>query len=98
MTANRRTDNRQTRRCQFYGRVQGVGFRYTTAGLARDYGIRGYVRNRSDGSVELVAQGPPGDIERLLTQLGEHFGRSIEQRIDEDYAGGETFASFEVRR
>ncbi len=39
------------------GRVQGVGFRYATIRRAGDLGVAGWVRNRSDGSVEIVAQG-----------------------------------------
>jgi acylphosphatase len=97
MTADRQTTDLQTRRFLFRGRVQGVGFRYTTANLARDCGVRGYVRNRSDGSVELVAHGAAAEIDRLLSQLGEHFAGYIEGRTDEDYGGGEPFASFEVR-
>ena len=83
---------------KFFGRVQGVGFRYTTAGLARDCGIRGYVRNLSDGSVELVAAGSAADLERLLARLSEHFAGSIESQTADDYRGGEVFGGFEVRR
>jgi len=90
--------NEPIHRYLFFGRVQGVGFRYTAAGLARDCRVRGYVRNRSDGSVELVAQGAQADVERLLAQLDEYFAGHIESRTPEDYAGGEPFASFEVRR
>lgn len=39
------------------GRVQGVGFRYATAARAQHLGIAGWVRNRGDGSVEIVADG-----------------------------------------
>lgn len=96
MSADRHTGE-QTRRYLFFGRVQGVGFRYTTAELARSIGVRGYVRNRSDGSVELVAQGTGKEIDQLLEQLGKHFAGSIERRTDEDFAGSETFSGFEVR-
>jgi acylphosphatase len=98
MTADRQTTDQQTRRYQFFGRVQGVGFRYTTAGLARDCGIRGYVRNLSDGSVELVAAGPAAALERLLARLTEHFAGSIERQTADDYRGGEVFEGFQVRR
>ncbi|HXY33022.1 MAG TPA: acylphosphatase [Planctomycetaceae bacterium] len=86
-----------TRRYLFFGRVQGVGFRYTTAGLARECGVLGYVRNRSDGSVELVAQGAEVDVDWLVTHLDAHFAGYIERRTVEDWPG-ETFAGFEVRR
>ncbi|HEX7637544.1 MAG TPA: acylphosphatase, partial [Burkholderiaceae bacterium] len=42
------------------GRVQGVGFREACVAEARALGVAGWVRNRPDGSVEVVLQGPPG--------------------------------------
>jgi acylphosphatase len=86
------------RRYLFFGRVQGVGFRYTTASLARDCGVRGYVRNRIDGSVELVAQGSETAIDRLLTGLDDRFGGYIERRTVEDCGQAESFSGFEIRR
>jgi acylphosphatase len=48
------------------GRVQGVSFRATTASQARQLGVVGWVRNLSDGSVELEAQGADDRIAALL--------------------------------
>jgi acylphosphatase len=45
--------------CVVYGRVQGVAFRANTCHQARRLGLRGWVRNCSDGTVELIAQGEP---------------------------------------
>jgi acylphosphatase len=47
------------------GRVQGVGFRYTTRHTARRLGLNGWVRNRGDGSVEVWAQGSRETLLRL---------------------------------
>ncbi len=51
------------------GRVQGVFFRAFAAGRARELGVRGYVRNRRDGSVEVVAEGEKKILEELIRQL-----------------------------
>jgi acylphosphatase len=52
-----------------YGRVQGVGFRYFVVEKAHALALRGYTRNDSDGSVEVLAQGPREALERLLAYL-----------------------------
>ena len=52
-----------------YGRVQGVNFRYFTASAARQLGLNGWVANRWDGTVEVMAEGKRGALEELLTLL-----------------------------
>ena len=54
------------------GRVQGVGFRWWTQQQAKRLGLRGYVRNLADGSVEVQASGSPESLEhlRLLLKRG----------------------------
>ena len=49
-----------------HGDVQGVGFRYFVIDRARSLGVRGWVRNRQDGTVELTAEGERGKLEELL--------------------------------
>jgi acylphosphatase len=48
------------------GHVQGVGFRYYAVHVARDLGIRGIVRNTSDGGVEAVAEGPRPILDQFV--------------------------------
>ena len=53
------------RRFIIKGRVQRVGFRYFVEDAARREGIQGYVRNQHDGSVEVVAEGDAGAMQRF---------------------------------
>lgn len=53
------------------GRVQGVGFRWWTRARALELGLAGWARNTRDGRVEVVAEGPRPDVERLVALLSE---------------------------
>ena len=54
------------RRLLVTGRVQGVGFRFAFADEARERRLRGWVRNRRDGSVEAIVAGPAADVEAVI--------------------------------
>ena len=53
------------------GRVQGVAYRAWTRAVASAQGIRGWVRNRDDGSVEALLAGPEEAVKAMLTAMGE---------------------------
>ena len=53
----------------FYGRVQGVGFRYYAVQKAGQLGLAGWVRNRYDGSVEMEVEGAETDIDQMILFL-----------------------------
>lgn len=55
-----------TRRLVIQGQVQGVGYRYAMMGMARRLSIKGWVRNRRDGSVEALVQGPLTAVDQLI--------------------------------
>ena len=63
-------DKKQARwRIRCYGQVQRVGFRYTALYLAQRLSLTGWVRNLSDGSVQLEAQGHVSHLRQLLIRL-----------------------------
>ncbi len=53
----------------FSGRVQGVGFRFTVCRIAEKYSVTGFVRNLSNGDVELVAEGPETDLSGFIYDI-----------------------------
>jgi acylphosphatase len=55
-----------TRHLTIRGRVQGVGFRKYVAYKAGELGVRGWVRNRIDGSVEAMVQGAPAAVTAII--------------------------------
>lgn len=60
-----------SKRVIYNGRVQGVGFRYTAHRIAEGYAVTGYVRNMTDGCVELVAEGVAEQVEAFLTAVAD---------------------------
>lgn len=73
------------------GRVQGVGFRWFAHREAAELHLRGWVRNTSDGKVELVAAGPPEDLAELRAALhkgsrGSRVDRVVEHELTDTEA------------
>lgn len=85
------------RRVVIRGRVQGVWFRGATESEARRHGVRGWVRNRSDGSVEAVFEGSAAAVQALLAfvQEGPRHARVDSVELHEEAPVGE--AGFEIR-
>ena len=83
---------------QVYGRVQGVNFRYYTQSEANRWRLTGWVSNRFDGSVEVVAEGEKAALQKLLTFLHRGPLSARVDRVQADWtkATGE-FARFRVR-
>ncbi len=65
------SDDRETRRYLVSGRVQGVGFRWYVEREAATLGIAGWVRNREDGRVEVMATGTRQQLSALHGRLRE---------------------------
>ncbi|HYD35966.1 MAG TPA: acylphosphatase [Allosphingosinicella sp.] len=84
-------------RVRIHGRVQGVFFRNWTVDRARALGLRGWVRNRRDGSVELVAFGGEEAVESLTADCRTGPPAARVERIDVATEEGEgPLAGFRV--
>jgi len=80
----------------YSGRVQGVGFRYTTVDLAEDLGVSGWVKNLSDGRVEILAEAEEDTLKIFLDKIRNGFSAYIrDTQIDWKPATGE-FSDFTI--
>ena len=74
----------------FAGRVQGVGFRYTTTHVAQRFAVAGYVQNMPDGRVCVVAEGTREVVAAFVDSVCERMSRYIDtHHVDESEATGE---------
>ncbi|MHC4187683.1 MAG: acylphosphatase [Planctomycetota bacterium] len=80
----------------FIGRVQGVGFRYTSYNIARRYQLTGYVKNLSDGTVEMIAQGPVDDVSACMRDIEEYFGNYIRDTKIEEIPFNSQYIDFKI--
>lgn len=80
------------------GRVQGVGMRYYTQRKALELGLTGFVRNLTDGRVEVVFEGPADQVEALLTWFQDGSPQARVDTIALRYEEPEgRFSTFNVR-
>jgi acylphosphatase len=80
-----------------HGDVQGVGFRYFVQRRAEEMGLAGWVKNRPDGSVEVVAEGSRAALGRLLELLSKGPGLADVDRVDVEWGKETGVTGFAVR-
>lgn len=81
----------------FSGRVQGVGFRYSTMQVAREFEVTGFVQNLPDGRVLLEVEGRPSEIDALVTAIEEQMHGLIRQTERRPGRRPARFSAFEIR-
>jgi acylphosphatase len=81
----------------FNGRVQGVGFRYTSEDIARDLNVVGWVRNLRDGRVELMAEAEEEVLKDFLGRINQYFSRYIQDLNTEWLAATGEFKDFGIK-
>ena len=96
MEANGAVARRRVR-VQVRGRVQGVAFRASTRAEARRLGVSGWVRNRSDGSVEAVFEGEAGAVAAAVAWCRHGPAWARVDGLDEQAEAPERLEGFEVR-
>jgi acylphosphatase len=80
----------------FTGRVQGVGFRYTTEHIAARHAVTGFVRNLDDGRVEAVVEGSRAEVDRFQHAVEEAMASNIRETTVVDGPAGGEFTRFSI--
>jgi len=80
----------------YIGTVQGVGFRYTARSIAKHHLVAGWVYNLPDGSVEMLIEGPPADVDACLKAIRDYWGGMITNEGIEPCAPA-GLSGFEIR-
>lgn len=79
------------------GTVQGVGFRYQTLQVSREYDVAGYVRNLPDGRVEIEVEGTRAEIEAFVEAVAERMHGYIRKMERQATEGAPKFSGFSIR-
>jgi acylphosphatase len=87
----------QARRLRIHGHVQGVFYRDSMRREAQRLGVTGWVRNRTDGTVEAHVEGPAEALEALFTWAGRGPQDARVTRVESSDAAAEGARSFEMR-
>ena len=82
----------------YTGKVQGVGFRAAAVEIARDYPVAGWVKNLSDGRVQLLAEGPADAVDKFLQAVRRHWDRNIEKEEVESQTPTGKYKGFDIAK
>ena len=80
----------------FIGQVQGVGFRFTAFRIANRYKLSGFVRNSPDGTVEMLTQGSPDDIDNCIRDIRDSLAGYIRETKVEEIPLNPQYTDFKI--
>ena len=86
-----------TRKLRIHGEVQGVFYRAWSRDQARALGVSGWVRNRADGSVEMLVRGDEAAVKHMIDLCRQGPSAARVERIDVEETQEEAPAGFEKR-
>ena len=83
---------------RYFGRVQGVGFRAGVRQIAAGFKVKGWVKNLSDGSVELLVAAEAAELEAFLQAVrNSRLGGYLDREVQDFPPMGDLAADFEIR-
>lgn len=81
----------------FTGRVQGVGFRYQTLQVAKEFEVSGFVKNLPDGRVQLDAEGQPAEVRDFVAAVQERMTGYIRKTEQSEGRRNPTYQGFAIQ-
>lgn len=81
----------------FSGHVQGVGFRYSTLQVAKEFEVAGYVQNQPDGRVLLETEGRAGVVDEFIAAVAERMHGHVRKMERTQQKRRAVFQGFEIR-
>ena len=81
----------------FSGRVQGVGFRYSTLKVAQEFEVAGCVQNLADGRVLVEAEGAAGEVRDFIVAVRERMEGYIRKVEQTETQRAPQFVGFSIR-
>jgi acylphosphatase len=81
----------------FSGRVQGVGFRYQTVQVAKEFEVAGWVKNLTDGRVHLEVEGRPQEVTDFIAALHERMEGHIRKAEQSTTTRAPQFSGFTIK-
>ncbi|MBK1877154.1 acylphosphatase [Pelagicoccus mobilis] len=80
----------------FSGHVQGVGFRYSTAQIAKGYEVTGFVKNLADGRVELEIEGEESECRGMIATIEDELDAFVRKTELSDGIRHKVFTTFRI--
>lgn len=80
----------------FSGHVQGVGFRYTVAQIAKGYEVTGFVKNLADGRVELEIEGEESECRSMVATIEDELDAFVRKTELSDGIRSNSFSNFRI--
>jgi acylphosphatase len=80
------------------GKVQGVGYRYTTMNAAKKLGLSGWVRNLPDSRVEAVFEGATETVEEMIRWCHQGSDAAVVKDVEVEYSQAQGLQGFEIVR
>ena len=75
---------KEMRHLRIHGKVQGVGFRFFATRVARRLGLKGWIENLRDGTVEALVEGEPTSIDEWINEIKEGPRYAEVTKIDQE--------------